>query len=189
MNAACSPSVAECTQDENVINYLKLPPKSRSPSRAPIGTPSAAVDSTSTASPGSCGRRMSNVGNAGDQTAQDTPSPPHNDWKGLLVDSQQEPNSPRLAHCFHLAYPLFGVFFTIKPSEIQKCAACSVSFYEIQRKWKEELDQELERKRGSYLFFMHFGCQQYCVLSVSAKPLVVSWTIKCLGWIHLCVKS
>ncbi|KAJ9682018.1 hypothetical protein PVL29_018082 [Vitis rotundifolia] len=117
LNAACSPSVAERTQDENVINYLKLPPKSRSPSRPPIGTPSAAVDSTSTASPGSCGRRMSNVGNAGDQTAQDTPSPPHNDWKGLLVDSQQEPNSP------------------------------SVSFSEIQRKWKEELDQELERKR------------------------------------------
>ncbi|RVW53471.1 Mitogen-activated protein kinase kinase kinase NPK1 [Vitis vinifera] len=95
LNAACSPSVAERTQDENVINYLKLPPKKPFTKSGSNWNPICGCD----------------------QTAQDTPSPPHNDWKGLLVDSQQEPNSP------------------------------SVSFYEIQRKWKEELDQELERKR------------------------------------------
>lgn len=150
LNATESPNVAERAHDENVINYLKLPPKSRSPSRPPTGSPSTGADSASTASPGSCGRRMSNVGNAGgDQTAQDTPSPQCNDWKGLLVDAQQEPNSPRLVHCFHL---IMLSLLLWSPSEIGKYSACSVSFSEIQRKWKEELDQELERKRGICLF-------------------------------------
>ncbi|GFZ02955.1 NPK1-related protein kinase 2 [Actinidia rufa] len=43
-NAFCSPSLIEKAHDENSPNYLKLPPKSRSPNRVPSGTPSAAVD-------------------------------------------------------------------------------------------------------------------------------------------------
>lgn len=108
MNGVCSPSVAEHTHDDNVINYLKLPPKARSPSQPPIGTPSVGGDSATTASPGSCGKRMSNIGIAGDQTVQDTPSPPRNDWKGLLADAQQEPNSARLIH--HFSFTLLVMF-------------------------------------------------------------------------------
>ncbi|XP_075657165.1 mitogen-activated protein kinase kinase kinase ANP1-like [Castanea sativa] len=115
--AACSPSFAESTRDETTPKYLKLPPKSRSPSRGPTGAPSPTVDSLNTGSPGSNSRHVSNIGNASDQSSQDNPSPSPSDWKGRVVDAQQEPGSP------------------------------SMSFSERQRKWKEELDQELERKR------------------------------------------
>ncbi|KAK4273465.1 hypothetical protein QN277_021859 [Acacia crassicarpa] len=115
LNTSCSPSAVEKTNDETTSKFLKLPPKSRSPSRAPIGTPSKAVDHTE--SPGSTGRSSPNVGNAPDHNSRNIPSPPIDEWKGLLVDSQQEPCSP------------------------------SLSFSERERKWKEELDQELERKR------------------------------------------
>ncbi|XVE62995.1 hypothetical protein DITRI_Ditri06bG0164400 [Diplodiscus trichospermus] len=118
LNLACSPSFIESKRDETPPNYLKLPPKSRSPSRGPAGTPSSAADAISTGSPGSNNsRRVSNIGNSSDQTPQDNSSPQHSDWKGILVDGQPEPSSP------------------------------SVIFSERQRKWKEELDQELERKR------------------------------------------
>lgn len=91
----------ESTCDETTPRYLKLPPKSRSPSRGPVGTPSAAIDIISTGSPGSNGKRVSNICNASDQTSQDTPSPPANEWKGLLVDGQQqEPISPRFVNEF-----------------------------------------------------------------------------------------
>ncbi|XVF06103.1 hypothetical protein REPUB_Repub06bG0019200 [Reevesia pubescens] len=115
LNLACSPSFVENKRDETSPNYLKLPPKSRSPSRGPIGTPSSAADAISTGSPGSNNsRRVSNIGNASEQTPQENSSPQNSDWKGL---GQPEPSSP------------------------------SVIFSERQRKWKEELDQELERKR------------------------------------------
>ncbi|OMO62517.1 hypothetical protein CCACVL1_22781, partial [Corchorus capsularis] len=118
VNVLCSPSFIENKRDETPPNYLKLPPKSRSPSRGPMGTPSSAADAISTGSPGSNNsRRVSNIGNASDQASQENSSPQLSDRKGVLLDGQPEPSSP------------------------------SVVFSEIQRKWKEELDQELERKR------------------------------------------
>ncbi|XP_061348476.1 mitogen-activated protein kinase kinase kinase NPK1 [Gastrolobium bilobum] len=116
LNTSCSPNVIESTSDDTAARkYLKLPPKSRSPSRVPISTPSKAVDNAG--SPGSNGRSSSTVGNVNNHGSQDIPASPLNEWKGLTVDSQQEPRSP------------------------------SLNFSERQRKWKEELDQELERKR------------------------------------------
>ncbi|KAL6139239.1 hypothetical protein ACLB2K_064516 [Fragaria x ananassa] len=117
MNVVGSPSFVDSSPDETTSKYLKLPPKRRSPIRSPIGTPSAVADALGTVSPGSSGRRISNIGNASNQNLKDMSSPPHTDRKGFGVDAQQEPGSP------------------------------SMSFSEIQRKWKEELDQELERKR------------------------------------------
>ncbi|KAK1582437.1 hypothetical protein Q3G72_014963 [Acer saccharum] len=110
LNTVCSPSFLERKADETSPNYLKLPPKSRSPSRVPVGTPSPsmAVDAVSSGSPGS---NSKHVGNAGDQTSQENPSPQCN-------EAQQD-----------------------------ACSPSSMSFSERQRKWKEELDQELERKR------------------------------------------
>ncbi|XP_011023602.1 PREDICTED: mitogen-activated protein kinase kinase kinase ANP1-like isoform X1 [Populus euphratica] len=116
LNASFSPNFGGSSRDETPPNYLKLPPKSKSPSRIPVGSPSTASDAVSTGSPGS-NRRASNVGNASDEASEDNSSPRSNDWKGLQVDGQPETSSP------------------------------SVSFSERQRKWKEELDQELERKR------------------------------------------
>ncbi|XP_024038846.1 mitogen-activated protein kinase kinase kinase 2 isoform X2 [Citrus clementina] len=105
LNSACSPSFVESVCDETSPNYLKLPPKSRSPSRAPVGTSPVAVDAVSTESPGSNGNRASNIGVASNISAQENSSP------------QPESCSP------------------------------SMSFSERQRKWKEELRQELERER------------------------------------------
>ncbi|KAL5538346.1 hypothetical protein UlMin_045716 [Ulmus minor] len=85
LNAAASPSYVDSTCDETTLRFLKLPPKSRSPSRGPIASPSATVDAFSTGSPGSNGR---------------TPSPALSDWKGIRDDAQQEPNSPRFVHEF-----------------------------------------------------------------------------------------
>ncbi|XP_031270167.1 mitogen-activated protein kinase kinase kinase ANP1-like isoform X1 [Pistacia vera] len=119
LNACCSPSFVERMSDETSPNYLKLPPKSRSPSRVPLGSPSIAVDAVNTGSPGSNGKRVPNVANTSDQASQENSSPQCNDRKGLMVDGQPESCSP------------------------------SMIFSEIQRKWKEELDQELERTRDA----------------------------------------
>lgn len=149
--AACSPSFAESTRDETTPKYLKLPPKSRSPSRGPTGAPSPTVDSLNTGSPGSNSRHVSNIGNASDQSSQDNPSPSPSDWKGRVVDAQQEPSSPRLVSLNALiSLPQYDFLLVGDQSEILYCATHSMSFSERQRKWKEELDQELERKRGIY---------------------------------------
>ncbi|KAJ4969234.1 hypothetical protein NE237_015935 [Protea cynaroides] len=102
LNASGLSGLAGSTNDENVTNYLKLPPKSKSPSRVPSGTPSQGVDAVNTASPGSDSGRVSDIDS-------------HN------TQCLREISSPQLNEC--------------------------VSFSERQRKWKEELDQELERKR------------------------------------------
>ncbi|BAT88079.1 mitogen-activated protein kinase kinase kinase ANP1-like isoform X1 [Vigna umbellata] len=115
LNTSCSPNVDRTSDDTASRNFLKLPPKSRSPNRVPISTPSKAIDNTG--SPGSNGQSSSTVGHVNNHTSQDIPASPLNEWKGVIVDSQQQPSSP------------------------------SLSFSERQRKWKEELDQELERKR------------------------------------------
>ncbi|XP_057498044.1 mitogen-activated protein kinase kinase kinase NPK1-like isoform X2 [Actinidia eriantha] len=93
-NASCSPSFVEKARDENSPNFLKLPPKSQSPNRVPSGTPLAAVDGMNSASPGSSGWQASDVGVASHQGFQDTPSPQHNDRRGVLADADQEA-SPR----------------------------------------------------------------------------------------------
>ncbi|KAF2307228.1 hypothetical protein GH714_025595 [Hevea brasiliensis] len=95
LNAAGSPSFTGSSHNETLPNYLKLPPKSRSPSRAPVGTPSAVTNAVSAGSPGSNTRHVSNVGNANDQSSEDSSSPQNNDRKGLVVDDQPESSSPR----------------------------------------------------------------------------------------------
>nr|XP_027114605.1 mitogen-activated protein kinase kinase kinase ANP1-like isoform X2 [Coffea arabica] len=118
-NPLCSPNLSDAKGDESASKFLKLPPKSRSPSR----TPSTAVESATDASPGSSSRRVSHIGVRNNEDHQQNLSPQTNDLNGNLADTQ-EPCSPN--------------DFTVM-------SRCSVM--EIQRKWKEELDQELERKR------------------------------------------
>ncbi|XXG79434.1 hypothetical protein AAC387_Pa09g0502 [Persea americana] len=116
MNVAITGNI----HDESASNYLKLPPKSRSPSRVVNGTSTLLVDAANTASPRSCSRRVSNSG-ISVQSSREVPSPQSNEWKDLLVDTDREPETP------------------------------STSFTERQRKWKEELDQELARKRAEMM--------------------------------------
>lgn len=108
---ACSSSFVESTRDETTPKYLKLPPKSRSPSRGPTGGASPVVDALNTGSPGSNSKCVSNVGSASDQSSQDVPSPPLNDWKGRLVDAQQEPSSPRLVHQLMVSLACLNMIF------------------------------------------------------------------------------
>ncbi|CAA7053275.1 unnamed protein product [Microthlaspi erraticum] len=120
----CSPggmesSLRNSKREDTARGFLKLPPKSRSPSRGPPGgSPSRATDTANCSkSPGSGSSRELNVSNGGDEASQDGVSARVTDWRGLIVDTEQEPSSQ------------------------------SVALSEIEKKWKEELDQELERKR------------------------------------------
>jgi hypothetical protein len=111
-------NLSNSKREDTARGFLKLPPKSRSPSRGPLGgSPSRATDATSCSkSPGSGGSRELNINNGGDEASQDGVSARVTDWRGLVVDTKQE---------------------------LSQCVALS----EIEKKWKEELDQELERKR------------------------------------------
>lgn len=94
LNASCSPNVVDSPSDDIAgRKYLRLPPKSKSPSRVPFSSPSKAVDNAG--SPGSNGRSSSAVGNVNSYGSQDVPATPVNERKGMIVDSQQEPFSPR----------------------------------------------------------------------------------------------
>ncbi|WCJ43158.1 NPK1-related protein kinase 1 [Euphorbia peplus] len=116
-NGVGAPSFTESLH-ETPPKYLKLPPKSKSPNRIPVGATSPATpDAVSTGSPASNIRHASNVGNASNQSSDANISPECYDRKGRADDDQPDLSSP------------------------------SVSFSDIQKKWKEELDQELERKR------------------------------------------
>lgn len=81
------------SDDAAARKFLKLPPKSKSPSRVPSSTQSKAVDSAG--SPGSNGRSSSTVCSVNNHGSQDIPASPLGEWKGKIVDSQKEPNSPR----------------------------------------------------------------------------------------------
>ncbi|KAJ8755645.1 hypothetical protein K2173_022240 [Erythroxylum novogranatense] len=100
LNAACSPSFANKPSNETSPNYLKLPPKGRSPGRIPIGTPPVASDIVSSGSPGINSRHSPNVGHVDEQASDETSSPQGNDHKGLLVEDCPESSSPRLVDKF-----------------------------------------------------------------------------------------
>ncbi|KAL4556327.1 hypothetical protein LXL04_038975 [Taraxacum kok-saghyz] len=105
---SCSISMDNNTETSTTNpNYLKLPPKTRSPLK-----PADVAPCSSSPGPASGSRRTSNV--SGEECPMDLSSPQSqcND-----TESQQPTTSP------------------------------TVNFVEVQKKWKEELDQELERKR------------------------------------------
>lgn len=105
-------AVSRNNQDENAPNYLKLPPKSRSPSRVVNGTSTTLVDAANTASPGSCSKRVSNTGGVSIQSLRDVPSAEH-EWRDLLVDTEQEPDIPRyvkLSLYFNQIYILIQLY-------------------------------------------------------------------------------
>lgn len=114
---AAGPPSAVGKSHDNVTNFLNLPPKSRSPNRTPTRRLSAAVDAACISNSANHTKRGLNVGTISDRTLKEIQSPQLSEWKELLLDAQQEPVS------------------------------LSTNFSERRRKWKEELDQELEKKR------------------------------------------
>ncbi|KAI3469540.1 hypothetical protein Pfo_026203 [Paulownia fortunei] len=109
LNVAGPPSPVGIGNKENVSSNCNLPPKSRSPNKVGSRRLSTAIDVEYSSSPGSCSRRVSNIGDVDLRASEDV--------KELPLDYQREPLTP------------------------------SSRFTEIQRKWKEELDEELERTR------------------------------------------
>ncbi|GAV84603.1 Pkinase domain-containing protein [Cephalotus follicularis] len=96
---------------------LQLPPKSKSPNRAISRRFSTAVHGVHTASPDRHTTRASNAGSMSDQALQEIQPSRPSEWKEHLIGAQPETISP------------------------------SMSFSERQKRWKEELDEELERQR------------------------------------------
>ncbi|KAL3505884.1 hypothetical protein ACH5RR_031266 [Cinchona calisaya] len=117
MNAASPMSPVDNGNKENVSDNFNRPPKSKSPNRVLSRTLSTAVEITNSCSPGSRSKCSSNIGGFNYQASEDAQSSQLRELKGLPFYSEQEPPSP------------------------------SASFSERQRKWKEELDEELKRKR------------------------------------------
>ncbi|KAI3986042.1 hypothetical protein MKX01_039124 [Papaver californicum] len=103
------------TTEDTVPIFLKLPPKSKSPSKITSKMLPPPIDYANSGSPGGCSRLESQIDCFNNQSSSDIPSQVP-EWRGL-IDSQNKPVNT------------------------------SPSFSERQRKWKEELDQELERTR------------------------------------------
>ncbi|KAJ9700258.1 hypothetical protein PVL29_005872 [Vitis rotundifolia] len=114
---AAGPPSAVGKSHENVTNFLNLPPKSRSPNRTPTRRLSAAVDAACISNSANHTKHGLNVGTISDRTLKEIQPPQLSEWKELLLDAQQEPVS------------------------------LSTNFSERRRKWKEELDEELEKNR------------------------------------------
>lgn len=99
LNSASPPNTVGTEDKENMSNKLNLPPKSKSPNRAPSRRFSAAVDVAYAASPGSRSKRVSNVGSLSNQTSQEAKSPPRGELKEVF-DSNLEPVSPRFVNSY-----------------------------------------------------------------------------------------
>ncbi|KAJ8766274.1 hypothetical protein K2173_022333 [Erythroxylum novogranatense] len=117
LNATVPQSVVGNVNHETLANSPSLPPKNRSPKRLPSRRLSAVVDAVNNASPGSNKNHLPNEEIIHKRALQEIQPPPNREWKDLLVDTRQEAITP------------------------------VASFSERQRKWKEELDEELQRKR------------------------------------------
>ncbi|KAE8076995.1 hypothetical protein FH972_015606 [Carpinus fangiana] len=116
MNAAGPPGAVQLPNGEKVLNNSSLPPKSRSPNRAPSRRLSA-VDAANGVGHESHTKNLSNASGVHHRALQEIQPPQASEWKGGFLDAQQESFGP------------------------------STSFSEIQRKWREELNEELQRKR------------------------------------------
>lgn len=117
LNAAGPPCAIGNANCDLVSNNLHLPPKSKSPNRAPSRRFSSIIGTASVARYGQHSQNVSNASGMHSHILQEIQPPQLSEQKGPLHDGQKESISP---------------------------SAC---FSELQRRWKEELVEELERKR------------------------------------------
>lgn len=117
MNAADHPSAVGTPDGENVASNLNLPPKSKSPSRLPSRRFSSMIDAAKTFSPGTKSRTKEAL-NA----------------SGVHARALQEIQPPQLSDWKDL---------DAQDGSFSQSTSCS----ERERKWTEELVEELERTR------------------------------------------
>lgn len=140
LNVAGPPSpVGGIGNKENVSSICNLPPKSRSPNKVASRRFSTALDVEYSLSPRNFSRRASNIGDVNFRASQVVKEQP--------FDYQPEPLTPRYAISFG---SLFVNFLLFSLTSYLEMSSSSSRFSEIQRKWKEELDEELERTRGKF---------------------------------------
>ncbi|EEF45362.1 mitogen activated protein kinase kinase kinase 3, mapkkk3, mekk3, putative [Ricinus communis] len=119
-NTLNAAGLASAVGSTNTENITNLPTLPPK-SRSPKRLPSrrfSIIEAANTASTRSSNKQILNDSSIHDRALQEIQPPQVNEWKGMLLDAQKEAITP------------------------------SASFSERQRKWKEELDEELERKRG-----------------------------------------
>ncbi|XP_052188158.1 LOW QUALITY PROTEIN: mitogen-activated protein kinase kinase kinase NPK1-like [Diospyros lotus] len=117
VNAAGSPIGFGTENKENFASNLNLPPKSRSPKRMPSRRLSAAIGVAYTAGSANHCQDVSNNGAENVQTFSQVLPCRPSEWEEGILDPQQE------------------------------LISSSASFSERQRRWEQELYEELERKR------------------------------------------
>lgn len=116
-NMSGLPGAVQTAHGEKASNLLSLPPKSKSPNRAPSRRLSSVVDAANDERPGRSTKNLSNASRVHERALKEIQPTQLGEWKELLPDAQHEKISP------------------------------SASFSEIQQKWREELVEELERER------------------------------------------
>ncbi|KAI9386900.1 hypothetical protein POPTR_010G092000v4 [Populus trichocarpa] len=117
LNTMGAPTAVGTENSENPTHLLSLPPKSRSPKCFPSRRLSAVVDAANIVSPGRHTKHVANESSIHNRALQEIHPPQLSEWKEFLHNGQRE------------------------------TLTSSASFSERQRKWEEELYQELERKR------------------------------------------
>ncbi|CAK7326992.1 unnamed protein product [Dovyalis caffra] len=117
LNTIGAPTAVGTENNENPTHLPSLPPKSRSPKRFPSRRLSAVVDAANIVSPAYHTSHLANENSIHNQALQEIQPSQLSEWKEFLHNGQQE------------------------------TLTSSASFSERQRKWEEELYQELERRR------------------------------------------
>ncbi|XP_050372335.1 mitogen-activated protein kinase kinase kinase NPK1 [Argentina anserina] len=117
VNAAGTPGAIGNANSDHASNILHLPPKSKSPSRAPSRRFSSIVGSINGSRFGKHTLNVSNASGVHNHILQEIQPPQPSERKGSIADAQKESFN------------------------------ASASFSELQRRWKKELDEELERTR------------------------------------------
>lgn len=163
MNVAGPPSPVGIGNKENVSANCNLPPKSRSPNKLYSRRFSTAIDVEYSSSTGSCSRRASNIGDVNSRASQDV--------KELPLDYQQEPLTPGYGNFILQHIFCYNQFFVL----LKQCLPCSSRFSEIQRKWKEELDEELERTRGKFYLIPHLNFNYKCTCPSNQVICILPW--------------
>ena len=154
LNAAGPPSAVGTVHDENVTNFLNLPPKSKSPNRTPTRRLSAAVDAAYTSNSANHTKRGSNVGTISDRTLKEIQSPQLGEWKELLLDTQQEPVSLRFVTdidiCSIIMFPELIMYFFFHMLRTKHVLLSAQTSLRDEENGKKSLMKSLKRNEASF---------------------------------------
>lgn len=89
------PGAVQTAHGEKASNLLSLPPKSKSPNRAPSRRLSSVVDVANDERPGRSTKNLSNASRVHERALKEIQPTQLGEWKELLPDAQHEKISPR----------------------------------------------------------------------------------------------